>query len=942
MPNVNFLSPRARFLDENGNPLSGGRIHFFEAGTDTLKNVYTTRDGVVLATNPNILDAEGFVTPSTGIHLGEGLYDIQVEKLIGVNQWRPYWTYPDIEGRNISNAGALLSIGYVNTIEELRLLAAGSYTMVYVAGYYTNGDGGARWVKWDASGTETDNGGTVIAPDGNPAIGRWDWLPQADEVVTPLLFGGFPSDGSLNIASQIDSMINWCLADDNHKTIHFNTAGDYYLNSSSDFSGDLNVVVSAGVVFKNALGFATVTFSCDSVDIQGMNQIVAPAPIAPSMMLDLQTDRPMDVYPEWYGADGDGIVEDSFAIERTISGSSSKNTVVLSAASGYHCGNSTLDFSGHVLKIEESSKILCEGSSITVDRLVANSGSPVFFGADLDRVYFDKPVARSEWFDWTVSDIIKTDFVKNFIATNTQSGNRQFKWIVGPGIAHLDDDISEAECGNTYHLKFNWTFEEGASFSLTSSGYIEFGYVNAGNYKIFSSTESNDYKMIFMNDLKLGWWGAISGIDEEVTNMNAIRAAYSQAVRSTSGNNQRSYQRITVDLCGGAYKTKPVSAASTSGIIDGAPLFKNGAIWGDDDSASYFMSFPHGIQSENVSWDSRGGTTALFNVATNGDVRFRTCHLDSAFETITSASNGKLVVEDCDIEINNTSVDDLDIIVHGGENSVFKDNRVLRTQNNTTGLTWIDLGLSHAAVRHNKFEGVGVKVYGSGEVVNNYIDRGSIYSTNPASTIIQGNKIKTSDHMDAQIYFYSANTSHRVEGLVCTHNTFQDGTADLMTRPNYYAIDTNISMHVGSTYYQQHRAEVHSNHCITAYQFYGTTRIETGILPPDPLIVWPAGYNRINMDVTRSAVGGSSNQENHQYFVIFADVTGSALTNLNMFADQLANQNDGVNWVNVRGNVLTSSGLFIDFNLSGSVYNLVLSGDACRFNIYQSTYPLTV
>ena len=55
----------AQFFDNNGNPLSGGKIESYEAGTSTPLATYTSSTGSTAHTNPIILDSAGRV-PSGG------------------------------------------------------------------------------------------------------------------------------------------------------------------------------------------------------------------------------------------------------------------------------------------------------------------------------------------------------------------------------------------------------------------------------------------------------------------------------------------------------------------------------------------------------------------------------------------------------------------------------------------------------------------------------------------------------------------------------------------------------------------------------------------------------------------------------------------------------------------------------------------------------------
>jgi hypothetical protein len=51
----------AQFFDNNGNPLSGGKIYTYEAGTTTPLATYTSSTGNTAHTNPIVLDSAGRV-----------------------------------------------------------------------------------------------------------------------------------------------------------------------------------------------------------------------------------------------------------------------------------------------------------------------------------------------------------------------------------------------------------------------------------------------------------------------------------------------------------------------------------------------------------------------------------------------------------------------------------------------------------------------------------------------------------------------------------------------------------------------------------------------------------------------------------------------------------------------------------------------------------------
>lgn len=68
MPTVSlsiFGGVGSQFFDNNGSPLSGGKIYSYEAGTTTPLATYTSSSGNTAHTNPIVLDSAGRV-PSGG------------------------------------------------------------------------------------------------------------------------------------------------------------------------------------------------------------------------------------------------------------------------------------------------------------------------------------------------------------------------------------------------------------------------------------------------------------------------------------------------------------------------------------------------------------------------------------------------------------------------------------------------------------------------------------------------------------------------------------------------------------------------------------------------------------------------------------------------------------------------------------------------------------
>ena len=74
----------AQFFDNNGNPLSGGKIYTYEAGTSTPLATYTSSNGNTAHTNPIVLNSGGRVPSGGEIWNQLRLYKFVLETSTGV------------------------------------------------------------------------------------------------------------------------------------------------------------------------------------------------------------------------------------------------------------------------------------------------------------------------------------------------------------------------------------------------------------------------------------------------------------------------------------------------------------------------------------------------------------------------------------------------------------------------------------------------------------------------------------------------------------------------------------------------------------------------------------------------------------------------------------------------------------------------------------------
>ena len=163
--------PKLSFSDSNGNPLSGGKLFTYAAGTTTKQTTYTDSTGSTPNTNPIILDSRGecsiWLTPTLG-------YKFTLSNATDTDPpTNPIWTQDNLAGPMTAIVASPALV--VSNIAALRAVVKTGPGTVLVAGYYAPADGGGGPYSYDPTDTTSaDNGGSIIvAADG----GRWklDW-----------------------------------------------------------------------------------------------------------------------------------------------------------------------------------------------------------------------------------------------------------------------------------------------------------------------------------------------------------------------------------------------------------------------------------------------------------------------------------------------------------------------------------------------------------------------------------------------------------------------------------------------------------------------------------------------------------------------------------------------------------------------------------------------
>lgn len=124
----------AQFFDNNGSPLSGGKIYTYEAGTTTPSATYTSSSGNTAHTNPIVLDSAGRVPNGGEIWITTSLYKFVLKTSADVT----IATYDNV-GSSF-NANAIIANftgnGSTLTFTLASNVANENATNVYVNGVY--------------------------------------------------------------------------------------------------------------------------------------------------------------------------------------------------------------------------------------------------------------------------------------------------------------------------------------------------------------------------------------------------------------------------------------------------------------------------------------------------------------------------------------------------------------------------------------------------------------------------------------------------------------------------------------------------------------------------------------------------------------------------------------------------------------------------------------
>lgn len=750
------------YLDNDGNPLASGKIHFYAIGTTTPKTVYSDYTLTTPAANPQICGADGR-TP-TQIFLGTGEYTCISRKFNGTDpntapdtDWDTVTSQWVEEGQPTPSVASLTDAVYVTTIANLRLIDANalSKTNFMVMGYWSEGDMFPRTYHWDALSLLPDNKGTVIK---NPSISTGAFILDVGntDVMDCRIFGIIHNRAASNNAA-ISAMVTE--VQNNAKlpqTIYF-PRGIYEVVSGTQYF-DTKVIFDDLCQFKNTSGSPYIIGIRDTFENNSISDIQASSSTG-SVYFTFSNDADTaEIDFRWYGAKNDGTTDDGPAFEECIANITTNYKLRISSGrlrittltQDAVIYNTIRFYDDGQLDLNQSTyKVTFNGEIGTLEnRNITSSGTltGAIYENNLNKYYFvDYPVLKASLIAGDASRYIKA-WNANIVSSESQL--QPFELDVG---LSFGDPLALSESNN---FTFKWT--HGVS-SCNTAAPIHLPNMDApSNALIFSAIGfyiHNEYT-------HASWFPSITG---------AIKSAFAGG--------------STLDLDGRTYTTS--TAINITDANDKVTI-KNGEIdlnttttWLTLSDSCPFLTF------ENVYWLTGSTTNNILVLNANViDLVFKNCTAIcwnlSYTNTGTFVYYGtgyavRLIITDCDVRygygllITSTNVGTVNIHdnTYWQAMSVMNGSSVKFVNNNVYG------GANFATVITT---GTIPSVISGNSINENYL-KIQPNSAGQINHVVTGNAFHTTVNQTTGIIIATTIPSTRMTGLSITGNSFTADTA---------------------------------------------------------------------------------------------------------------------------------------------------------------------
>lgn len=221
---------KAQYFDNNGNPLAGGKVHTYAAGTTTPLATYSDQAGTVANTNPVVLNSRGEAT----IFWGLSPYKVKLTdgSASDVELWTQDNLYAQADSKSVSDDMAI-RVPEIATYAALRAYT-GTVTAYYMRGVANLFDGGHGVFRVDTSDTTSADNSVTILVD---AIGR-RWKREFSGAVDAR-WSGAKGNGVTNDTAAIQAAIAASVA---ASTVLFVPGGTYLVTDTLSIPNKTQIV----------------------------------------------------------------------------------------------------------------------------------------------------------------------------------------------------------------------------------------------------------------------------------------------------------------------------------------------------------------------------------------------------------------------------------------------------------------------------------------------------------------------------------------------------------------------------------------------------------------------------------------------------------------------------------------------------------------------------
>lgn len=523
------VAQRAQYFDNDGIPLSQGRVTFYEVGSSTiLKSIYADPDGVASLDSQLLLDIGGFV-PATGVFYEAGNYSIKVERRTNpegvVPEYALAYFMPNVPGSSVSSTINTSRIVYVESVESMANLEPNSYDYVYCFNYYTsNIDNGGGWFRWVPSSTATTDLGMVFSLTAS-ANGRN--FRMYDGNVKSSYYGLTPNRG-VNMGSRIAQASIWAVA--KSETLEL-VSGEIEIDGTITVQS-CDVQINAGFSFDRltALTTSVLRFNQCNVNVLQVNEDIAVSTDS-THYVQFEGDENFKLYPAWWGAVGDNTTDDftafsasanSEGVHQIVRGYKLVGTVspMLILDRVHLVDNGFINNGIAVLTINA-----CSSTEEAYNNLRAVSG-------DFSNYIFNF-VGYAKWFfDTTCSDT-QLSTLRTALTSKNLIWDRPTTYTLSPLVDNTEYFVNQVRFGTL----------------LNFTSKINIGLIDAGQYRIFAETSLAPG---YLNEKVLGAWFGVSKFSSNAVNEAGIKNAIEAS------------EDCTVDFGGGKVKVGASVAISAN------------------------------------------------------------------------------------------------------------------------------------------------------------------------------------------------------------------------------------------------------------------------------------------------------------------------------------------------------------------------------------------